>query len=247
MHPATRVQCFTQLFRCCLPVDMVDVEVRIASMQGTHMFRKYRTCQVIKCNPWSIRLCPHPTIIKKMKTYFELEGKLGPKPQPQFKQFRPLQPDTNPHIRKKSKATKKRKRLIPTKKYKVKVVARPNSNNTTVPPPQANLKAPVHSEGQKPLPENTPENNPPPLEDAPVCPSTPWLKAGKMSGNLFELRKDWPILPTNNVITATNSKPSIKVEPQGQEPLTPSVTALLKEEQRGWGPNCPICKNAKED
>ena len=52
---------------------MVDVEVRITSMQGTHTFRRDRTCQIIKCNPWSARLYPHPIIIKKMKTYLELE------------------------------------------------------------------------------------------------------------------------------------------------------------------------------
>ena len=104
---------------------MVDVAAR-KPMQGTHMFRRDRTCQVIKCNPCSTRLCPRPTIIKKMKTYLELEGKLGPKPQPQSNQFRPPQPDTNPLVRKDPKTTEKRKRLIPTKKYKVKVVARPN-------------------------------------------------------------------------------------------------------------------------
>ena len=67
-----------------------------------------------------------------MKTYLELEGKLGPIPQPQSNQSRPAQPDTNPHVRKETKATEKRKRLIPTKKYKVKVVARPNSSNATI-------------------------------------------------------------------------------------------------------------------
>ena len=118
-------------FRCCIPVETVDVEVRITSMQGTHTIRRDRTCHIIKCNPWSTRLCPHPTIIKKMKTYLELEGKLGPKPQPQSDQFKPIQPDTNPCVRKDSKATEKRKRLIPTRKYKVKVVVRPNSSNVT--------------------------------------------------------------------------------------------------------------------
>ena len=133
-------------FRCCLPVEMMDVEVRITSMQGTHTFRRDRTCQVIKCNAWSTRLCPHPTIIKKMKTYLELEGKLGPKPQPQSNQFRPPQPDTNPHVRKESKATEERKRLIPSKKYKVKVVARPDPSNVTTQSHKTNAKAPVNSE-----------------------------------------------------------------------------------------------------
>ena len=135
------------LFRCHLPVEMVDVEVRITSMQGTHTFRRDRMCQVIKCNPWSTRLHPHPTIIKKMKTYLGLEGKLGPKPQPHSNQSRPAQPNTNPHVRKETKATEKRERLIPTKKYQVKVVARPNSSNATMQPPLTAPNVPTNSEG----------------------------------------------------------------------------------------------------
>ena len=67
-----------------------------------------------------------------------------------------------------------------------------------------------------------------------------------MSGNLFELRKDWPNPPTNNTVTATNSKPPIKIEPQEPDQPPPSATAP-KAEQCRWGPNCPICKNAEED
>ena len=39
----------------------------------------------------------------------------------------------------------KRKRLLPTKKFKVKVVVRPDPSNATVQPPQTNAKAPVNS------------------------------------------------------------------------------------------------------
>ena len=107
-----------RFFRCCLPVEMVDVEVKITSMQGIHMFRRDRTCQIIKCNPWSTRFCPHPTLIKKMRTYLELEGKLGPKSKIQFQQnqSRPAQPNTNPLIRREAKATEKRRKLIPSPK-----------------------------------------------------------------------------------------------------------------------------------
>ena len=97
--------------RCHLPVEMVDVEVRITSMQGTYTFRRDRTCQLIKCNPWSTGLCPHPTIIKKMKTCLKLEGNLWPRPQPQSNQFRPPQPNTNPQVRKESKAMEKKKKV----------------------------------------------------------------------------------------------------------------------------------------
>ena len=59
-------------------------------MQGMHIFRRDRTMQLIKCTPWSTKLCSHPTIIKKMKTFLEVEGRMGPIPQPTSSQYRPL-------------------------------------------------------------------------------------------------------------------------------------------------------------
>ena len=205
-----------RFFRCHLPVEMVDVEVRITSIQGTHTFRRDRMCQIINCNPWCTRLCPQPTIIKKIKTYLELEGKLGPKLQPQTDQSSPAQPDTNPHMRKETKVIEKRK-LIPTKNYKVKVVARPKSktSNETAQPPITTPNAPTNLESKKPSQGGTSENNSPPLKHIPTCVDTPWPKAGRMSGNLFKLRKDWPIPPTIYYI-----KP-IKIEPQTQEQASP--------------------------
>ena len=99
-------------FRCKLPVEVVDVEVKITSMQGIHIFRRD------KCTPWSTRLHLHPTIIKKMKTFLEVEGKMGPIPVPGHgNQFRPPLPDTNPNVRK-NNVTEKRKRATPKKKIR---------------------------------------------------------------------------------------------------------------------------------
>ena len=88
-------------FRCRLPVEVVDIEVKITSMQGMHIFRRDRMTQLIKCTPWSMRLHVHPTIIKKMKTFLEVEGKMGPilvlAP---GNQFRPPLPETNLNVRK---------------------------------------------------------------------------------------------------------------------------------------------------
>ena len=72
-------------FRCKLLGEVVDVEVKITSMQGMHIFRRDQTTQLIKCSPWSTRLCPHPTIIKKIKTFLEVEGRMGPIPASQFR------------------------------------------------------------------------------------------------------------------------------------------------------------------
>ena len=38
-------------FRCRLLVEVVDVEVKITSMQGTYIFRQDRRAQLIKCTP----------------------------------------------------------------------------------------------------------------------------------------------------------------------------------------------------
>ena len=58
-----------------------------------------------------------------------------------------------------------------------------------------------------------------------------------MLGNMFELRKDWPIPP------ASTSNPPIKIEPQSQEAATPHAIITPKVEKCGWGPKCPICQN----
>ena len=146
------------LFRCKLPVEVVDVEVKIMSMQGTHIFRRDWTMQVIKCTPWSTRLCPHPRIIKKMKTFLEVEGKMGPSPAPAptpaaASQFRPSLPNTNPNIRK-DNAVEKRKRPMPKRFRPV---------------------APKPTATHPPLPEAPPKpkSDMPDSQPAPVCESTP--------------------------------------------------------------------------
>ena len=159
---------------------------------GDACVQKRQNNQLIKCKPWSTRLYPHPTIIKKMRTFLELEGKLGPISQSPSNQFRPPEQDTNPNIRKVTKITEKRKRVAPTKRFKVKIAAEPNSDKTTTYLP--NTKVQMNTESQKTL-KPTPETRPPPLEDAPVYAGTPWPQAGKMSGNLFQARKDWLLPP----------------------------------------------------
>ena len=197
-------------FRCWLPVEVVDMEVKITFMQGTHIFRRDRTTQVITCTSWSSRLCPYPKIIKKMRTFLEIEGKLGPIPQPSSNQYRPPQPDTNPNVRKVNKTAEKR-RIVPTKRFRANV----KSNEAAVWPPVTVSKAP------------TSDNRPPPLEDAPVCESTPWPEAGEILGNLFKARKDWPLPPNNldnnakDTTSVTSPKPPIKKEPKPKSNTLP--------------------------
>ena len=106
-------------FRCKLPVEGVDMEVKVTLMQGTHLFKRDRTTQVTKCIPWTTKIHPHPTIIKKMRTFLEVENKMGPTipmPTPNG-QFRPLLPETNPNFCK-NDDVEKRKTVMPKRKFR---------------------------------------------------------------------------------------------------------------------------------
>ena len=104
-------------FRCKLPVEVVDVEVKVMSMQGTHIFRRDQMTQLIRCIPWTTKLHLHLNIVKKMKTFLEVENKMGPIIPALASQFRLPLPETNPNVRK-SDATEKRKRVTPKKRFR---------------------------------------------------------------------------------------------------------------------------------
>ena len=168
-----------------------------------------------KCTQWSMRLFPHPTIVKIMQTLLEVEGKMGPIPQPTSTQYRPPQPDTNPNVRK-DKVTEKRNKAVPTKRFRPSTVSRPSE--ATAHPPVTTSKASPNVGPQ--VQEETSDSRPTPLENAPVHESTPWPDAGKISRNLFEERKDW-LLPPNylnndnkNTTGVTIPKPPVKEEPK---------------------------------
>ena len=153
-------------FRCKLLVEVVDIEVKVTSMQGMHIFRRDRTTQLIKCTPWTMKLHPHPTIVKKMKTFLEVENKMGPIIPAPVSQFRPPLPETNPNIRK-GDTTEKRKRAKPKKKFRP---ATPRATATCPPLLQAPPK-PTKSASSAPVT---------------VREDTPWPSAGKMLDNLFK-------------------------------------------------------------
>ena len=142
-----------------------------------------------------------------MKTFLEVEGKMGLIPQP-TSQYRPPQLDRNPKVRK-DNAAEKRKRAAPTKRIRPSTASK--SSETAMHPTATISKVPVNVKPQT----DAPENRPPPLESTPVCESTQWPSAGRMSGNLFEDR-NW-LLPPNylnndskNTTGITRPKSSIK-------------------------------------
>ena len=161
-----------------------------------------------------------------MKTFLEVEGKMGLIPQPTSSQYSPPQPDTNPNVRK-DKAAEKRKRAAPTKRFRTSSAPKPSK--AAAQPPATASKVP-----------EAPENRPPPLEKAQVCKSTPWPGAGRVSGNLFEDRH-W-LLPPNYLNNNHKNTASPK-SPIKEELKTGEQSTSLNAEKCGWGPNCPFCKN----
>ena len=125
-------------FQFLLPLEIVDVEVKVKTARGIHMFRRDRTTQVITCNPWSTRLHPYLSLIRQMKTYLELEGKLGPKPKPQQQQHTNIPSHDRNSLTRKTlvpkKAHNKRRGRAPVKRrYKVRVIAQIMPANPTLP------------------------------------------------------------------------------------------------------------------
>ena len=96
-------------FRCKLPVEVVDLEVKVMSMQGTHIFRRDWMTQLIRCIQWTTKLCLHLNIVKKMKMFLEVENKMGPIIPALASQFRLPLPETNPNVRKSDAAEKRKK------------------------------------------------------------------------------------------------------------------------------------------
>ena len=158
--------------------------------------------QVIKCTPWNTRLYPHPTIIKKMKTFLEVEGKMGPIPQPTSSQYKPLN----------------QIQILRSGKTMMQKRGREQHQQKGSGPVQSpSLLRQLYNHPQ-PFPklQKTQKSDPPPLEKAPVYESTPWPGAGRMSGNLFEDR-NWLLPPNylnNDHKKAASSKSTIKEEPK---------------------------------
>ena len=111
-------------FRCKPPVEVVDMEVKVTSMQETHIFRRDQMTQLVRCVPWTPNLHPHPNMIKKMKTFLEVEIKMGPIIPTPANQYRLPLPEMNPNVRK-GDATEKRKRVTPKRRFSL---ATPKAN-----------------------------------------------------------------------------------------------------------------------
>ena len=171
--------------------------------------------QVTKCIPWTNNIHPHPTIIKKMKTFLEVENKMGTTIQTSMlnSQIRPPLPRSNPNVCR-SNNVERRKTIMPKRKFRPVTAANP-------PIPQA----------------PRPNHEVPPTQLA----DTPWPGAGKTSGNPIDDRQ-WLMPKGYPAIQNKKSDidiPSLKEKLRAEKPV---ISDSPKEDKCGWGPDCPFCK-----
>ena len=211
-------------FRYKLPVEVVDMEVKVTSMQGTHIFRRDQMTQLVRGIPWTPNLCLHPNMIKKMKTFLEVEIKMGPIIPVLANQYRLPLPEMNPNIRK-SDAPEKRKTVTLKRRFRP---ATPKATAMQLPIPQAPPK-PTSNAATASAPTM-------------VRQDTPWPSAGKMSGNLFQDR-NW-LLPKGYLATEGEKEEMAKPYPKEEDKMGEQDP---KEEKCGWGPDGPLCKAQKKE
>ena len=195
---------------------------------------------LIRCMPWTTKLCPHPYIIKKMKTFLEVENKMGPIIPALVSQFRPPLPETNPRNIKKGDSMEKRRALI-KKRF------RPATPKATVvgPPLSQTVATPRATMMHLPFPQTAPKPTNGADDTVTVREDTPWHSTGKRSWNLFEER-NW-VLPKDYSAIEGKKEDAMAKPPPKEEPKMGEQTSNQKEEKCGWGPNCPFCKAQKED
>ena len=133
LYSQTRMQLLAWVFQ--VPATNKNcgyIEVKIKMMRGIHTFRRDWTTQAISCNPWSTRLHPYPSLIRKMKTYLELQGKHDNQLHTNI-----FLPHKNSLPRKTpvpKKAEKKRQAKAPVKRsFKLRVITQPMSTNPALP------------------------------------------------------------------------------------------------------------------
>ena len=111
-------------FRCALPEETIDIEVRVKTMKGIHTFRRDHTTQVIFCKPWSPILHPYTSLVWKMQTYLELEGQNSSLPHESLSSCQTHFATEDPSSQE-SRWQKKRIKTPVKRQFKVRLVEKP--------------------------------------------------------------------------------------------------------------------------
>ena len=73
--------------------------------------------QLVRYMPWAPNLCPHLNMVKKMRTFLEVENKVGPIIPALASQYRPPLPEMNPNVRK-GNVTEKRRTVTSKRRFR---------------------------------------------------------------------------------------------------------------------------------
>ena len=199
------------------------MEVKIMSMQGMHIFRRDRMTQLVRCMLRTPNLHLHLNMVKKMRTFLEVENKMGPIIPASTNQYRLPLPEMNPNVRK-GNATEKRRTATPKRRF---IPVAPKATAMCSPLPKTPPK----------LTSNAAATSMPTT----VRQDTPWPCTGNMSGSLFQDR-NWLLLKD---YLATEEKEEMeKPYPKEEDKMEEQDP---KEEKCGWGPECPLCQAEKKE
>ena len=77
LHSYARMQLCAWVLQVSFTGGDSAIEVKVKMMRGFHTVRRDHTIQVISCKPRSPGLHPYPSLIRKMQTHLELEGRNG--------------------------------------------------------------------------------------------------------------------------------------------------------------------------
>ena len=121
-------------FRCLLPEDTIDMEVNVKTMEGIHTFRRDCTTQIISCKPWSPRIWPYPSLVRRTQTCLELKGEDASQLCPSSNQAdRPTSLWKTPVPKKAIDRRQKKSKMPIREQYKVRLIEKPLSQ--TLKPP----------------------------------------------------------------------------------------------------------------
>ena len=117
-------------------------------------------------------------------------------------------------------------------------------------PKRSRPAIPMPTAMHPPLPKSPPKpkNHMPDNQPVPICKSTPWPSAGKMSRSLFEDR-NWLLPPnylSNENKTESDSKNTVSVT-SPKPPIKEKELKANDQEKCRWGPDCLLCKSQKKE
>ena len=208
-------------------------------MKGIHMFRRDHNTQIISCKPWSPRLCPYSSLVRRMWTCLELKGQDASQPCPSANQaVRPTLLWITPVPKKSVDSKQKKKSKMPIRKqFKVRLIEKPLSNITKPEVTATNVTA-----TQTPMTK-------------PMAMSTKWPTApipltvyNVSSANIQEIPRPSTQKPQEGevLLISNPNNPPMEPQPTPLQPMAPATTSaaiLPTRDDTPWPNTLPASTN----